>query len=144
MGIGQSAFLEITVIDNRAKNIACYCPEYTFVEKLEAISRKFRREREHKLLPSNFIRHHYDVYKLLGSDRIQQFIGSPEYIEHRSKMFPGEAIGSLAINEAFLLSDPETRKRYEEEYNSKAPMYYLDRPAFADILGWIHKQLANL
>ncbi len=34
--------LDIAVIDNCAKNIKCYYPEYTFVEKLQTISTKFR------------------------------------------------------------------------------------------------------
>lgn len=39
----------VSIIDNRARNIACYCPEYTFVEKLQTISTKYRLEQEKKL-----------------------------------------------------------------------------------------------
>lgn len=140
--IAANSNLEIE--DNRASEVRCYYPEYTFVEKLEAISRKYKREQEQKLLPSNFIRHYYDVYKLLGSERIQKFIGSAAYLEHRSEMFPGEAIGSLVTDEAFLLSDVATKKRYEAEYNSKAPMYYRNRPSFEDILKGIKNRLNDL
>ena len=31
---------KIDIIDNRAKQVKCYCPEYTFVEKLQAVSAK--------------------------------------------------------------------------------------------------------
>ncbi|MCB0358487.1 MAG: nucleotidyl transferase AbiEii/AbiGii toxin family protein [Bdellovibrionales bacterium] len=140
--IAAKANLEIE--DNRATEVRCYFPEYTFVEKLEAISRKYKREQEQNLLPSNFIRHYYDVYKLLGLERVQKFIGSKEYLEHRSEMFPGEEIGSLMTDDAFLLSDVETKRRYEAEYNSKAPMYYRDRPSFEDILKGIKKHLDKL
>ncbi|MBB72137.1 MAG: hypothetical protein CMF50_07045 [Legionellales bacterium] len=50
------------IIDNRALGVKCYQPEYTFVEKLQTISTKYRR---YKTDPSfervNFIRHYYDV-----------------------------------------------------------------------------------
>ncbi len=75
---------------------------------------------------------------------LHEHIGSPEYLEHRSKMFPNEQIGSLGKNEAFLLSDSATRQRHEEEYNSKAPMYYRDRPAFGDILSGMKHRLSEL
>jgi hypothetical protein len=45
--------LNLSIIDNRAKNISCYCPEYTFVEKLQTISTKFRLQQENKKMPIN-------------------------------------------------------------------------------------------
>ncbi len=38
----------VEVIDNRAKGIACYDPGYTFVEKLQTISTKYRQQQKDK------------------------------------------------------------------------------------------------
>jgi len=53
------------IIDNRAKGVACYDPGYTFVEKLQTISTKFRLQQAAKDRPIDFVRHCYDVYGLL-------------------------------------------------------------------------------
>lgn len=139
MDIALDAGLD--VIDNRAAGVKCYLPEYTFVEKLSAISRKFQQEQAEKILPGNFIRHYYDLYKLLGEDRVQEFIGTSHYDQLKSLRFSDEDLGS---NEAFLLSDRETRARYEREYQEKAAMYYRDRPEFSEIMSRIRESLANL
>lgn len=39
-----AATMGLNITDNRALNIACYHPGYTFVEKLQTIITKFRRE----------------------------------------------------------------------------------------------------
>ncbi|MGE0773985.1 MAG: nucleotidyl transferase AbiEii/AbiGii toxin family protein [Sphingomonadaceae bacterium] len=52
------------VTDNRAIDVACYEPGYTFVEKLQTISTKFRWYLETGEMPANFLRHYYDVYCL--------------------------------------------------------------------------------
>ena len=53
----------IQVFDNRALKVKCYYPEYTFIEKLQTISTKYRRNKAKKTTsPVNFIRHFYDVY----------------------------------------------------------------------------------
>lgn len=53
---------KVDIIDNRAMDIACYHVGYTFVEKLQAISTKYRKHDEESTLPSNFMRHYYDIY----------------------------------------------------------------------------------
>ncbi len=140
--IAESAQLD--VVDNRAKNIKCYLPEYTFVEKLSAISKKFKQQQENKILPQNFIRHYYDVYQLLGTDRIQKFIGTKEYFEHKEKMFKDAAEIFLNNDQAFLLEDLETRKLYEQTYINKEGLYYSERPTFEEILARILEQSIRL
>ena len=39
------------IIDNRAKGVPCYDPAYTFVEKLQTVSTKFRQQRASKDFP---------------------------------------------------------------------------------------------
>lgn len=61
----------IEIIDNRARGIKCYDPCYTFVEKLQTIATKYRKERETQTkereegkelteMP-NLMRQYYDV-----------------------------------------------------------------------------------
>ncbi len=53
----------VDVIDNRALQIRCYHPGYTFVEKLQAIVTKYRRHQDSSdEFPLNFMRHYYDVF----------------------------------------------------------------------------------
>lgn len=62
------------VLDNRAVDAACYHPGYTFVEKLQTIATKYRRQQETGDMPVNFLRHYYDVYCLLDNELITGFI----------------------------------------------------------------------
>lgn len=57
--------VKLDVMDNRAADVPCYVPEYTFVEKLQTISTKFRQFQEDGEKPINFMRHYYDVHQLL-------------------------------------------------------------------------------
>jgi polyferredoxin len=61
-----------------------------FVEKLQTISTKFRLQQENKIMPVNFLRHYYDVYKLLENDRVLQFIGTDNYHQHKQLRFRGQ------------------------------------------------------
>lgn len=67
---------KIEVTDNRALDFACYLPGYTFVEKLQTISKKFRQQQEKGDFPDNFMRHYYDVFCLLQVPEVRTFIGA--------------------------------------------------------------------
>lgn len=77
----------VEIIDNRAKDVACYGPGYTFVEKLQTISTKFRRQQETGEFPANFMRHYYDAYSLLKRPEVQAFIGTEAYKAHKTGGF---------------------------------------------------------
>jgi hypothetical protein len=77
------------IIDNRAKGVDCYDPGYTFVEHLQTVSTKFRRQQETKEFPVNFMRHYYDIYRLLHQTEVQAFIGTDAYEAHKEKRFRG-------------------------------------------------------
>jgi hypothetical protein len=57
----------VDAIDNRAKAVPCYDPAYTFVEKLQTISTKFRRQQIDGSDPLGFMRHYYDVLRVARS-----------------------------------------------------------------------------
>lgn len=137
----KAASLNLQIVDNRANNISCYCPEYTFVEKLQTISTKFRLEQEKKIMPVNFLRHYYDVYKLLENKRVLDFIGSEKYIEHKRLRFRGQDEVIIKDNPAFSLKDSDTRKRYNQEFMKKSSIYFGKQPTLDDIIDRIEKNI---
>ena len=56
---------KLDVMDNRARAVRCFNPEYTFVDKLQTICRRFRQYRDRKNpetdMPRQFLRHYYDL-----------------------------------------------------------------------------------
>jgi hypothetical protein len=126
---------KVDIIDNRAIDVACYHPGYTFVEKLQTISTKFRKQQEKGDSPVTFMRHYYDVYQLLQRQDVQSFIGTPEYLVHKAKRFRTDDNPDISKNEAFVLSDPDTRATYERAYEETSALYYRGKPSFAEILG---------
>jgi len=116
-------------IDNRAIDVPCYRPEYTFVEKLHAINKKYEQEQSGKGFDANFMRHYYDLYKLLEMKEVIDFIGSEEYERHKKTRFK-----SAKLNQASLLDNPDTFKAYEERYELSKTLYYKEKPTFNEII----------
>ncbi|BCD95810.1 nucleotidyl transferase AbiEii/AbiGii toxin family protein [Marinagarivorans cellulosilyticus] len=136
---------KMPIIDNEAKDIACYEPGYTFVEKLQTIATKFRNQQQQGSMPKNFMRHYYDIYCLLESEGVRSFIGTKAYQEHKQKRFPRADIQiPIAENEAFLLSDSETRKLYASNYQSTSALYYQKQPSFDELLARIQSVISEL
>ncbi len=129
--------------DNRVNKVKCYAPEYTFVEKLQTISTKFRQQQEKHDMPVNFLRHYYDVNQLLKLERVQKFIGTVDYFEHKKKRFREKDEQDLTKNEAFILSDPTVRKKYNDDFLKSKDLYFKDQPSFdsflADLKPWLSK-----
>jgi hypothetical protein len=125
---------KVAILDNRAKAVACYDPGHTFVEKLQTISTKFRRQQETKEFPANFMRHYYDVHSLLKRPEVQKFIGTEAYQAHKAKRFPRADNPNIAENQAFVLSDAATRQDYEKAYGVTSALYYRGKPTFEEIL----------
>jgi Nucleotidyl transferase AbiEii toxin, Type IV TA system len=130
--------------DNRAIDVPCYEPGYTLVEKLQTISTKFRRQRNTGEMPHNFLRHYCDVYCLLDDPDIQAFIGCEAYHAHKDARFPKADEKRLDRNEAFLLSDPVTRSRFEAAYRSTSALYYREQPPLAALLERLATHLHRL
>ncbi|PIQ42620.1 MAG: hypothetical protein COV52_02355 [Gammaproteobacteria bacterium CG11_big_fil_rev_8_21_14_0_20_46_22] len=137
--LDKALALNIDVIDNRAKQVKCYCPEYTFVEKLQTISTKYRLQQKNKTMPINFLRHYYDVYQLLKQQRVLDFIGTDEYQLHKAKRFRSADEKDISKNEAFLLSDKEILELYAKEFEKKSAIYFGEQPNFSSIINKIKK-----
>lgn len=136
--------VKVDVIDNRAVDVACYSPAYTFVEKLQTVSTKFRKQQEASSFPKNFLRHYYDLYRLLGNADVLAFIGTPEYVAHKQSRFPKADNQHIAGNEAFMLSDPKVRSLYDAKYRETAALYYTGQIPFGDIIKRIHQHIERL
>jgi hypothetical protein len=133
------------LIDNRAMDIKCYHPGYTFVEKLQTIATKYRQEQESGKEKQNFMRQYYDVSRLLSHPMVKEFIGTQAYLDHKKARFPAADLQvPIAKNEAFLLSDPKTRERFRTRYESTRALYYKGQPPFQDVIEMIHQYLPSL
>lgn len=143
-GYEKAKSLNLPVIDNRAKNIPCYCPEYTFVEKLQTVSTKFRLEQEKKIMPVNFLRHYYDIYKLLENNRVLDFIGTEKYAKHKKLRFRSQDDLIIRNSPAFIVADPSIRKLYGDEFRKKSAIYFGKQPTFEQILERIQEYIGSL
>jgi hypothetical protein len=134
----------VTIPDNRAIGVPCYHPGYTFVEKLQTVSTKFRQQQEKGELPQNFMRHYYDISQLLDHPDVTAFIGTPEYQARKKVRFRSGDNLNIRENEAFLLSDPETRDQYARAYQATASLYFNEQVPFVTIMDKIQAQIEKL
>jgi hypothetical protein len=137
--------LKVDVKDNRAIGIICYHPGYTLVEKLQTIATKFRNEQSNGSKSVNFMRQYYDVFCLLGSQEVLEFIGTKEYLKHKEKRFPTVDYEiPIYKNEAFLLSSKEIRADFTARYKTTAALYYQGQPDFEELIERIAKHIGKL
>jgi predicted nucleotidyltransferase component of viral defense system len=136
--------VKLDVHDNRAKDVKCYVPEYTFVEKLQTISTKFRQQQENGEMPVNFMRHYYDLFQLLKLGRVQAFIGTEQYFAHKQKRFRVKDELDLTKNDAFIISKSETKQLYLESFNKTKNLYYRGQPSFDEFLMEFSRWLSKL
>lgn len=135
----------VEIIDNRALDVLCYDYRYTFVEKLQTIATKFRKEMETGAVATNYMRQYYDVYYLLGDKAVQEFIGTKEYLEHKEERFPNDDFAiPVNKNEAFLLSNPTVREKMKKRYEATKALYYNGQPKFEYILKRIQEYIDKL
>lgn len=138
-----AAAKKLQYTDNQARDIPCYNPEYTFVEKVQAVVRKYGQFRATGKISPNFLRHYYDIHQLLNVEAVQKFIGTPEYLEHKKKRFKSldQNVGKSG---AFTIEDANIRKQFENEYSKTAPLYYRGQIPLDTILARIQIDLPRL
>ena len=135
---------KVDIIDNRAKAVPCYDLGYTFVEKLQTVSTKFRNQQSDGSDPVEFMRHYYDIHELLQQPEVQKFIGTNAYRVHKQERFRQGDNQNIAKNEAFLLSYPQTRALYARAYERSSALYYAEKPNFEELLADLGRHLAKL
>lgn len=132
-------------IDNRAIEVKCYIPEFTFVEKLQAIATKFRKYKETNNFEKNFIRHYYDLYCLIEMQEIQNFIGTSDYIKRKKERFPkADDPLTLNTNTAFLQLNPTDFELFKKNYELTSSLYYRGQIPLEVILKKIQDHLPKL
>lgn len=124
----------VHVFDNRAVGVPCYVPTYTFVEKLQTISTKYRRLTETRAFPANFLRHYYDVYCLLDLPEIQSFLHESAYQARKVQRFRSGDELVIAQNAAFILDDASLRAQFAAEFAKTSSLYYQGQPSFEEVL----------
>ena len=150
----------VPVRDNRAKQVLCYLPAYTFVEKLQTISTKYRKMHmasgangvahggqeaiSKRTLPNNFLRHYYDVYCLLAMEEVQAFLSTETYQARKQLRFRQADELRMPLNTAFSLPDARERTHFSKEFSKTAALYYRGQPSFEDILTRIRENLPRL
>lgn len=134
----------VEVIDNRAVDVACYHPGYTLVEKLQAISTKYRHLESGGEIPPNFMRHYYDVFCLLQNAEVQAFIGTDAYTAYKAHHFPAADNQVIVDNEAFSLKHPTRRAILSGAYRRSSALYYKGQPPFDDVLSEITRWAPHL
>lgn len=126
--------VESNLTDNRAKAIKCYLPEFTFVEKLQAITRKVRQQKESGEFQTNFLRHFYDIHRLYQVHSVRSFIGTEPYINHKKDRFAGADNPDLNANLAFNLdSDHTLFEQYKRKFQGIENLFISDVPSFDEI-----------
>ncbi len=130
--------VRLDVKDNRARGVKCFNPEYTFVDKLQTICRRFRqyRDRNHPMFdrPREFLRHYFDLYKLLEVERVRRFIGTPDYQAYKKEKFRGADIQEFESKAAFTLPDQKTYRLFENEFAVMNTLLLSPGPAFKDVI----------
>lgn len=134
----------VQIRDNRAVDVLCYLPTYTFVEKLQTVSTKYRLQKIGKAFPANFMRHYYDIYCLLALPEVQEFIGTPAYKARKVQRFRNGDELVAVKNPAFLLEDTEERARFASEYRKTSALYYNGQPTLEEILARIQQYIGKL
>ena len=134
----------VKFLDNRALQVKCYHPAYTLVEKLQAVSTKFRQQQESGGFPVNFLRHYYDIYCLLADPRVQEFIGTETYQQRKEQRFRKEDVRCISENQAFQLQNPAVLQLYKAEYAKTEGLYYAGLIPFDAIMKRIQENFDRL
>lgn len=120
--------------NNIANGVKCYLPEFTFVEKLQAITRKVRQQKATGVFGTNFLRHFYDIHQLFQLQRVKTFIGSDKYLKHKDVRFSSNDVKDLTVNLAFNLErDRVLFETYKMEFLEIKSLFISEFPSFDEI-----------
>ena len=91
------------------------------------------------------MRQYYDIFCLLDDKTVQEFIGTQAYHDHKKLRFPASDFKiPISENEAFILADPDRRKRFAERYISTKALYYKGQPDFNELIKRIESYAGRL
>lgn len=128
----------LAVIDNRAPAVKCFNPEYTFVDKLQTICRRFRQHRDRNHAeqdrPRQFMRHYYDLFMLLGVERVRRFIGTAAYAAYKTEKINGADASEFAARTPFTLQGAESFALFDKEFDSMNTLLLGPGPKFREVV----------
>lgn len=137
----------IDVVDNRAQAVKCFNPEYTFVDKLQTICRRFRQHRERhdpkSDRPREFLRHYFDLYKLLDVERVRKFIGTPDYESYKKEKLRGADAQEFASKAAFTLPEEKTCHLFEQEFTVMNTLLLSPGPTFRELIDRLRRNASG-
>lgn len=137
---------KMDVIDNRANAIKCFNPEYTFVDKLQTICKRFRQYRdrnEERDRPRQFLRHYYDLFRLLELERVKTFIGTANYKTYKQNKIRGKDAKEFESRSAFTLPDEKSARLFEKEFESMNTLLLSPGPTFKEVIERIRSHSAT-
>jgi hypothetical protein len=137
---------KIDVMDNRAMAVKCFNPEYTFVDKLQTICKRFRQHRdrnEERDRPRQFLRHYYDLFKLLELERVKTFIGTADYQTYKQKKLRGKDAKEFESRSAFTFPDENLTRLFEKEFESMNSLLLSPGPTFKEVVDRIREHSAT-
>jgi len=138
----------LPIRDNRAVDVKCFNPEYTFVDKIQTLCKKFRQYRSRqdpqKDNPREFLRHYYDLYILLDKKRVQNFIGTKNYEVYKKEKLRGKDLEEFESLEPFKINNKEIYHSFEASYRSISPLLLSTKPSFKDLINRIRKHASKL
>jgi len=137
---------KIDVVDNRAMAVKCFDPEYTFVDKLQTICKRFRQHRDRNAerdQPRQFLRHYYDLFKLLELKRVKTFMGTADYQAYKKEKLRGKDAKEFESRTAFTLPDEKIARLFEKEFESMNSLLLSPGPTFKEIIDRIREHSAT-
>lgn len=138
---------KLDVTDNRARGVLCFNPEYTFVDKLQTISRRFRQHKARndpkRDRPREFLRHYYDLHMLLGVGRVRNFIGSEEYAAYKAEKLRGADAEAFASKQPFMFEDAETFVLFDKEFEAMNTLLLSKGPSFKEVVTRLREHAAR-
>jgi len=81
---------------------------------------------------------------LLKLERVQKFIGSKEYFEHKQRRFRSGDNKDITQNEAFIISDSKMQNEFQVAFERSKGLYYKGQPTFVQILESFKSYLSKL
>ena len=126
-------------VDNRPRAVRCVHPVVTLLEKLDALSRRYKRD---VVEADAFVRHYEDTARVIRAlDRLPPIETSALALAEEMLAEKGIAALPSADDPSLVLDDPEKRASVERAYAKIAPMFWGPRilldDACATIRAWV-------
>ena len=80
------------------------------------------------------MRHYYDLFMLLGIERVQAFIGTQAYADYKAEKIKGSDATEFAARTPFTLPDAESFALFDKEFDSMNTLLLGPGPRFKEVI----------